>query len=91
MEREGVAFETQVVSAGVEEAPEAVAGLLGLRAERSAFRLRRLRRIDGVPVAYLDNWVRLDLCPGLRAQGFPEREAAVRRPRGAVRAPGMSP
>jgi DNA-binding GntR family transcriptional regulator len=70
LEREGVAFETRVVASTMDEAPEAIAGLLGLGAERSAFRLRRVMGIDGSPVAYLDNWVRLDLCPGLQDEDF---------------------
>jgi GntR family transcriptional regulator len=68
--REGVAFETSVLSHGLELPPDAPAGLLGLPAGAAAFQLRRVIAIEGSPVAYLSNWVRTDLCPGIERRDF---------------------
>ena len=68
--REGVASEMTVLSQALTVAPDAIAGLLGLPPERDAMHLRRLLSIDGVPVAYLSNWVRVDVCPGIDERDF---------------------
>jgi DNA-binding GntR family transcriptional regulator len=70
LDREGVAFETTVISHGLEIPPDATAGLLGLPPGEIAFQLRRVTSIEGSPVAYLSNWVRTDLCPGIEDQDF---------------------
>lgn len=70
LEREGVAFETSVISQGLDLPPDAVAGLLGLAPNELALHLRRVTLIDGSPVAYLSNWVRTDLCPGIEDRDF---------------------
>jgi GntR family transcriptional regulator len=68
--REGVASERTVLSQDVETPPDAIAGLLGLPAEAAALHLRRVIAIDGTPVAYLSNWVRLDVCPDIERRDF---------------------
>lgn len=70
LEREGVAFETTVISQGLATPPEAIAGLLGLAPAVGALELRRVKLIDGSPVAYLSNWVRVELCPGIETRDF---------------------
>jgi GntR family transcriptional regulator len=70
LEREGVAFETTVISEGLELPPEATASLLGLPPAARALQLRRILSIEGSPVAYLSNWVRTDLCPGIEDRDF---------------------
>lgn len=70
LEREGIAFETAVLSQGLAVPPNAVVGLLGLGSDEVAFHLRRVTLIEGAPVAYLSNWVRVDLCPGIESLDF---------------------
>jgi DNA-binding GntR family transcriptional regulator len=70
LEREGVAFESSVISQSLEVPPDATAGLLGLAPGELALQLRRVTQIDGSPVAYLSNWVRVDLCPGIEDRDF---------------------
>jgi DNA-binding GntR family transcriptional regulator len=68
--REGVASETTVISQSLEVPSEAISGLLGLAAGIQALHLRRVMQIEGTPVAYLSNWVRLDACPGIELRDF---------------------
>jgi DNA-binding GntR family transcriptional regulator len=70
LERGGVMFETRVISAQIEPAPERVAGLIGLRAGDPVFYMRRVRSIGGSPVAYLVNYVPAASCPGIELQDF---------------------
>jgi DNA-binding GntR family transcriptional regulator len=68
--REGVASTTTVISQGVDRPPDTVAGLLGLGAGADALHLVRTIEVDGTPVAYLSNWVRSDICPGIDRHDF---------------------
>jgi DNA-binding GntR family transcriptional regulator len=68
--REGIEFESEVISQGLELPPDATAGLLGLAPGETAMQLRRVTSIEGSPVAYLSNWVRTDLCPGIEDRDF---------------------
>jgi DNA-binding GntR family transcriptional regulator len=68
--REGVTATTTVISQGVARPPDSVAGLLGLGGSQSALHLVRTIEIDGSPVAYLSNWVRSDICPGIEGHDF---------------------
>lgn len=70
LDREGTPYESIVLSQVVETPPRLVAGLLGLRSDQEAFGLRRVRKIDGTPVAYLVNWVRMEGCPGIEHFDF---------------------
>lgn len=70
LEREGIAFETEVLGASVAAPPDRVAALLALDDGEEAFEIRRRRLIDGEPVALLHNFVRRSLCPGIEANDF---------------------
>ncbi|MFY1698836.1 MULTISPECIES: GntR family transcriptional regulator [unclassified Solwaraspora] len=63
--RQGVTVSTQVRSHQVMAAPSPVAALLDLRPGQSVLRLERLRASTDGPVAWLVNYVRLDLAPGI--------------------------
>lgn len=63
--RQGVDVTTQVLTHEVLAAPRPVAALLDVRPEQPVLRLSRLRSTPAGPVAFLVNFVRLDLCPGL--------------------------
>ncbi|WFE21314.1 GntR family transcriptional regulator [Solwaraspora sp. WMMD937] len=63
--RQGVTVSTQVQSHEVMAAPSPVAALLDLRPGQSVLRLERLRATTDGPVAWLVNYVRLDLAPGI--------------------------
>lgn len=73
LEREGVAFETDVFGAALGHPTAKLARALGLTVEDNVFELRRRRLVDGVPVALLHNYVRRDLCPGIEANDFRHR------------------
>lgn len=68
--REGIEFQTEVISAAVAPAPARIAALLEIAADEPVFDLRRRRSIGGVPVAVLHNFVRRSLCPGIEANDF---------------------
>ncbi|MEW2378066.1 GntR family transcriptional regulator [Micromonospora sp. NPDC047812] len=63
--RQGVSMTTHVVTHQVMAAPSPVAALLDLRPGQSVLRLERLRATSTGPVAWLVNYVRVDLAPGL--------------------------
>ncbi len=67
---QGIAFQTEVlgVSRGVPDARVAAFLSLGIGAE--AVSLRRKRRVDGAPIAYLENHVSAALCPGLETRDW---------------------
>jgi GntR family transcriptional regulator len=70
LEREGIAFETEVIDASVGIPPESVGALLAIEPGEVLFQIRRRRLIDGAPVAFLVNYVRRELCPGIEANDF---------------------
>jgi DNA-binding GntR family transcriptional regulator len=70
LEREGIAFETEVIKTSVERPRDQVAAILELDDDEVAFQIRRRRFIDGSPVALLENVVRRELCPGIEANDF---------------------
>ncbi len=63
--RQGVEATTQVRACEVMAAPSPVAALLDLRPGQLVLRLERLRSTPAGPVAWLVNYVRVDLAPGL--------------------------
>jgi DNA-binding GntR family transcriptional regulator len=63
--RQGVNVSTHVRSQEVMAAPSPVAALLDLRPGQSVLRLERLRATTDGPVAWLVNYVRIDLAPGI--------------------------
>ncbi|NLU78976.1 GntR family transcriptional regulator [Micromonospora sp. HNM0581] len=71
--RQGVTVTTQVISHEVSPAPSPVAALLDLRPGQSVLRLERLRCITAGPVAWLVNYVRMDLAPGLAQADLTDR------------------
>jgi GntR family transcriptional regulator len=71
--RQGVSVSTQVVSHEVMPAPSPVAALLDLRPGQSVLRLERLRSSTAGPVAWLVNYVRTDLAPGLDRADLADR------------------
>ncbi|MCZ7418449.1 MULTISPECIES: GntR family transcriptional regulator [unclassified Micromonospora] len=71
--RQGVTVTTQVISREVMPAPSPVAALLDLRPGQSVLRLARLRSITAGPVAWLVNYVRVDLAPGLEHADLADR------------------
>ena len=64
---------TRVIEQGVEEAPQAVAGRLGLMAAAPAVCVVRLRSVQGEPLLLETSWLPAAACPGL------EREDLARR------------
>jgi len=70
LEREGIAYETEVIDTSVGRPREQVAALLEIADDELTFQIRRRRLIDGSPVALLDNVVRRELCPGIEANDF---------------------
>lgn len=70
LEREGIAYDTEVVNASVGRPPEPLAALLELDENESVFEIRRRRLIDGAPVALLHNYIRRQFCPGIEANDF---------------------
>ncbi|MCX4472547.1 HTH-type transcriptional repressor YvoA [Micromonospora sp. MW-13] len=71
--RQGVTVTTQVLSHEVMAAPSPVAALLDLRPGQSVLRLERLRSSTAGPVAWLVNYVRIDLAPGLDRDDLADR------------------
>ena len=63
--RQGVEASTEVRASEVISAPSPVAALLDLRPGKPVLRLERLRSTSAGPVAWLVNYVRVDLAPGL--------------------------
>lgn len=73
LERIGVTFETEVLSQRLETSPKHVQGLLDLKENQTAFRLERVRSVEGAPVAYLINYVNASLCPKIETYDFTQR------------------
>ncbi|MFI9638772.1 GntR family transcriptional regulator [Micromonospora sp. NPDC051925] len=71
--RQGVSVTTQVVSHEVMAAPSPVAALLDLHPGQLVLRLERLRSSTVGPVAWLVNYVRIDLAPGLDRADLADR------------------
>jgi GntR family transcriptional regulator len=71
--RQGVQVTTQVISRELMPAPSPVAALLDLRPGQSVLRLERLRSSTAGPVAWLVNYVRTDLAPGLDRADLADR------------------
>jgi DNA-binding GntR family transcriptional regulator len=61
----GIAFETQVCEQMLIPARGRVAMQLNVSAGVQIFYLRRVRRVEGIPVALLNNYVVCDRCPGI--------------------------
>ncbi|HLH70283.1 MAG TPA: GntR family transcriptional regulator [Candidatus Dormibacteraeota bacterium] len=73
LERQGVAFETEVVGASLTAADVRLAALLGIEPGDAVFELVRRRSVAGVWVAFLVNRLRTDVCPGIERQDFGRR------------------
>jgi DNA-binding GntR family transcriptional regulator len=69
----GIAFETRVHASSIEEPPEHVRALLDLPPAGRVFRLVRLRSHEGVPIAFMKNYVRADCCPGIERYDFTQQ------------------
>lgn len=69
----GVEFETHVRDSKVTSPPSRVQALLDLDLDAKVFQLERTRSIEGVAVAFLVNYVRVDFCPGIEAYNFTDR------------------
>lgn len=73
LEHIGVTFETEVLSQGLEVAPDHVQRLLDLTGGQTVFRLERFRSVEGVPVAYLVNYVRESFCLGIECYDYTQK------------------
>ncbi|MFI7434972.1 GntR family transcriptional regulator [Micromonospora haikouensis] len=71
--RQGVSYTTQVVTQRVMAAPPPLATLLDLNPGQPVLRLERLRCAASGPVAWLVNYVRADLAPGLERADLADR------------------
>lgn len=71
--RQGVEVVTELRAREVMAAPSPVAALLDLRPGQPVLRLERLRSTQDGPVAWLVNYVRTDLAPGLERLDFATR------------------
>nr|WP_312869130.1 GntR family transcriptional regulator [Amycolatopsis pithecellobii] len=65
MRRRGLVPTTEVLATAQEVPPPATASALGLAGGQRAYRLSRLRRADGVPLAVERGWYHPGLLPGL--------------------------
>jgi GntR family transcriptional regulator len=70
LEREGIKFETEVLTASLRELRDPRAAALELAEGELVFEIRRRRLIDGAPVAVLHNYIRRQFCPGIEANDF---------------------
>jgi GntR family transcriptional regulator len=70
---QGVAATTTVLSSSVGRPPLAVQSLLDVPAGTPALRLERIFSGPEGPLAYLVNYVRADLCPGIEKVDFAHR------------------
>lgn len=66
----GIASEVHVLHCALEHAPVNVAGLLDISPKETVVVLRRVRTTEEGPVAYLVNYVRADLAPGIESTDF---------------------
>jgi DNA-binding GntR family transcriptional regulator len=66
----GRPFQTEVLEREVGRGPNNVRALLDLPEGENLLRLRRRLIVEGEPLAVLDNFVRLDLCPRLEQVDF---------------------
>ncbi len=66
----GTPLSTQVIECRLFTPPAPIAALLHTPADQQVLRLVRLRGTDEGPVAYLENYVRTDLAPGLDEVDF---------------------
>ncbi|WP_327025729.1 GntR family transcriptional regulator [Micromonospora sp. NBC_01739] len=74
LDREGVEYQTQVLSARVIQAPSHIAAHLGLPADDlSVLAIRRTRSVAGEVVYLLDNYLPTVLCPDLSPQVLQDR------------------
>ncbi|XTZ17782.1 GntR family transcriptional regulator [Micromonospora echinospora] len=71
--RQGVSYTTEVLSQRVIAAPPPLATLLDLDPGQSVLHLERLRSTTTGPVAWLVNYVRTDLAPGLDRADLADR------------------
>jgi GntR family transcriptional regulator len=74
LDRQGIAYTTEVLSAGVHPVPDAIAPRLEVLPGTAVFQLHRRRAVADEPVAVLHNYVRLDRCPGIDTKDFRERQ-----------------
>lgn len=66
----GVESEVRVVHCELEKAPSAIASLLDIAPQEEVLALRRIRSTTDGPVAYLINYVRASLAPGIESTDF---------------------
>ena len=74
LDRDGLRYDTTVVSQSLEAAADRVAGHLHLADDQAnVVALRRVRSVDNVPTFVLDNFVVAALCPGLETANLTSR------------------
>lgn len=73
MDQHAVAFDTTVLEARSSVPPKTVADNLDLGENATCLSLRRIRSVNGHPVAYLVNFVRTERCPGIELVDFSVR------------------
>jgi len=74
LDRDGLRYETTVISQALEPAADRVAGHLQLADDQAnVVTLRRVRAVDGVPMFVLDNYVVAARCPGLETVNLTSR------------------
>ena len=74
LDRDGLRYDTTVVSQNLETAADRVAGHLHLADDHAnVVALRRVRSVDSVPTFVLDNFVVAGLCPGLESANLTSR------------------
>lgn len=65
MKQTGRDFSTKVISCNVVAPDKEISEKLGADANERILDLKRVRSIEGKPVALIHNWIRLSRCPGL--------------------------
>lgn len=65
-----IPFTTIVIEKSIIDAPSHIAGMLNVSENSPIFLLRRVRHVNGKPLVYLINYVRLDIYPEIMEEDF---------------------
>lgn len=65
-----IPFETRVLDQRVTAPPQKVGSLLAVPADVPVFYLKRVRVVNNIPLILLENYVRIDRCPGIETVDF---------------------
>jgi GntR family transcriptional regulator len=68
--QKGIPFSTIVIEKRIENASSLVAGMMSILGTTPVFILRRVRHVNGKPLVYLINYVRMDICPSIMEVDF---------------------